>query len=302
MDKKEAAIATRALLFDYDSAEPAATAASLRIIWLQAAPGTPPDLTAGQTKMMVDWGIDDPHYEAAGVPVPVLTAMGKEIGKVARKAVPDYMPLTRLLWDEYGREGRIVSVIALGPMELAEPQMVVPVIVDMARTCVFWEDCDQLAMKALEPVLRKDPETWLEPFGAWVRDDNKWLRRAALIAIGRLPMKQPQYAARCVELLSPALGDPDTDVKRGLSFGLRLCARGEVQPVRGFIIAHQHATDAASLWVLCDLIRSGWKAQLPQYIDLLPIYRNWLETAEPKARRSVQGAVRTLEKAQAASA
>jgi len=302
MDKKEAAIATRALLIDYGSSAPATTADSLRIVWLQAVPQMPPNLEPGQTKMMVDWGIDDPHYEAAGVPVPVLTAMGKEIGKVACAQVAAFLPLTQLLWDHYGREGRIVSVVALGPMELAEPQEVVPTIIDMARTCVFWEDCDQLAMKALEPVLRKDPDTWLETFSPWVKDDNKWVRRAALIAIGRLPMKQPAYTSRCVELVAPALGDPDTDVKRGLSFALRLCARGEVQAVKDFIIAHRDVTDSHSLWVLCDVIRSGWKVQLPQFVDLLPIYQAWLETAAPKARRSVQGAIRTLEKAQASSA
>ena len=32
-------------------------------------------------------------------------------------------------------------------------------------------------------------------------------------------------------------------------------------------------------------------------IDELPVYRAWLETAEPKARRGVQGAIRVLEAA-----
>ena len=159
----------------------------------------------------------------------------------------------------------------------------------------FWEDCDQLAMRALEPVLRKDPENWLERLGSWVGDENKWVRRAAIIAIGRLPMKQPDYTARCVELLGPALGDPDTDVKRGLSFALRLCARGETAPVNAFVRAHRAVTDADSLWVLCDLMRSMTRILLPDFGELLPIYQDWLETAEPKARCSVAGAIRVLE-------
>jgi 3-methyladenine DNA glycosylase AlkD len=244
-----------------------------------------------------DWGVEDADYEAVGTPVPVLRAMGKEVGRVARRRVHDFMPLARLLWEDYGREGRIVASVALGPMELADPVAVVPVIYELAQTCVFWEDCDQLAMKALEPVLRRDPERWLEQLGVWVTDDNKWVRRAALTAIGRLPMKDPTYTARCVELVAPALGDPDTDVKRALSFALRLCARGEVEPVKAFVVAHQHVADADSLWVLCDLIRSMWKALLPQFADLLPTYQAWLETGEPKARRSVAGAIRLLESA-----
>jgi hypothetical protein len=72
--------------------------------------------------------------EAAGTPVPVLTAMGTEVGRLARKRTPELLPLIRLLWDEFGREGRLVAVVALGPVELAAPEAVVPVLHEMART------------------------------------------------------------------------------------------------------------------------------------------------------------------------
>jgi hypothetical protein len=39
-------------------------------------------------------------------------------------------------------------------------------------------------------------------------------------------------------------------------------------------------------------------AQLPEFVDLLPIYRAWLEKGDPKARRSVEGTIRILESAQ----
>jgi 3-methyladenine DNA glycosylase AlkD len=295
MEAKEAAAATREFLDDYDPAEPFTTASALRIVWLRAVPSAAPELEPAQKKLMTDWGVVDPHYKVAGTPVPVLSAMGKEIGKLAGKRVSAFLPLTRLLWEEYGREGRIVSVVALGPMELADPEAVVPVIYDLAQTCVSWEDCDQLAMKALEPILRQDPESWLARLGAWVTDENKWVRRAGLTAIGRLPMKRPEYTARCVEQVSPALGDSETDVKRALSFALRLSARGEVAPVKSFVLDHKDATDADSLWVLCDVVRSMWRPLLPEFLDLLPVYEAWLETAEPRARRSVKGALRAFE-------
>jgi hypothetical protein len=99
---------------------------------------------------------------------------------------------------------------------------------------------------------------------------------------------------RCVELLAPALGDPDVDVKRALSFALRLSARGNPSPVRSFIMAHQEACDTHSLWVLCDVIRSMARTLLPEFVVLLPVYRAWLGKAEPQARRSVEAAVRLL--------
>ncbi len=243
-----------------------------------------------------NWGITDPNF-AVGAPVPVLVAIGREVGRLARRRVGDFLSLAQLLWDEYGREGRIVAAVALGPMELADPQRVVPVLYHLAQTCVFWEDCDQLAIKAVDPVLRRDPDAWLDYFGSWVTDDNKWVRRAGLTAVGRLPMKRADYAARCVELLAPALGEPDIDVKRALSFGLRLTARGQVEPLEAFVLSRRHVTDADSLWVLCDVIRSMTPDLLPHFAGLLPVYQAWLETADLKARRSVEGAIHVLEKA-----
>lgn len=295
MDKNEAAAATRRALAGYDTGQLDALAEALRAIWLQAVPDSAPELGAGVQKLVRDWGIQDPDYVALGVPVPVLTAIGNQVGRVARERVATFLPLARLLWDDHGREGRIVAVVALGSMELVEPETVVPVLCDMARTCVFWEDCDQLAMKALEPVLRRDPDAWLERIGGWIRDENKWVRRAGLTAIGRLPVVHPDQTARCVRLLEPCLGDPDTDVKRALSFALRTCARGDTKPVKSFIRAGAGLVDADSLWVLCDVIRSLWRKLLPEFAELLPIYREWLDTVEPSARRSVQGAIRLLE-------
>jgi hypothetical protein len=295
MDPKQAASAARDILSAYDPAAPAAAADGLRDLWLQAAPSAVPALEPGQKQFLRDWGIAQAGFAAAGTPVPVLTAIGKEIGRVACPQVSLFLPLARLLWEEYGREGRVVAAVALGPMELADPEAVVPVLHDLARTCVFWEDCDQLAMKALEPVLRRDPEAWLDRIGAWVQDENKWVRRAGLTAIGRLPMVHPSYAPRCVERLAVALGDSDTDVKRALSFGLRLTARADVAPVKQLIRDRRGAADVDSLWVFCDLVRSLWRPLLPHFRDLLPVYQAWHQTAPAGARRSLEAAIRLLE-------
>jgi 3-methyladenine DNA glycosylase AlkD len=296
MDAREAASAARDIVAGYDSSNPAATAEALRSVWLEAAPVKPPALKGRQKGMLRNWGIQDPHFEAVGTPVPVLRAIGAEVGKRGRERVGAFLPLVQLLWQTYGREGRLVAAVILGPMELADPDRVVPVIYDLARSCEFWEDCDQLAMKALEPALRRDPAVWLEPLGQWVKDENKWVRRAAMTAIGRLPMAHAEYAARCVALVSPALGDPDTDVKRALSFAVRVCARGDTEPVKQFILDHRGATDADSLWVLCDIVRSMTPAFLPEFVQLKPVYTAWLETADSRARRSVEGAIRVLER------
>ena len=212
--KAEIAKQVNQLIETYDPAEPGLTAASLRNLWLQYEPksiaGIKAELRAQQ--------------ETVGIPVPVLKTIGRELAGVARKRVADFIPLMRLLWDEYGREGRVVALIPLGKMELAAPDTIVPLLMEMGRTCITWEDADRLAMDALEPIVRGQPEPWLSVMEPWLVDENKWLRRVGVIVVGRLPMKHPGYTARCLEMVEPLLLDEDVDVKKGVSFAIRLCA------------------------------------------------------------------------------
>ena len=113
-----------------------------------------------------------------GIPVPVLKSIGKELSKSAKKNVSDYIPLTRLLRDEYSREGRVVAVIAPGAMELVELSRIVILLKELCRTCITWEDADRLAMDALEPIVRKEPEYWVGVIEPWLENENKWIRRA----------------------------------------------------------------------------------------------------------------------------
>jgi len=282
--------ATFDIIAVYDPRDPAKTAMALEDLWLQEPAKEVGGLTAADREAL----------KAVGVAVSVLTEIGKTIGRAARRRVDDLLPLACRLWDEHGREGRIVAVHALGPMELAAPETVIPVIHTLAQTCLAWEDCDQLAMRALEPVVRKKPEQWLSAMEPWLDDENKWVRRAGVTVVARLPMKHPAYTTRCLELAGRLLLDEDHDVKRAVSFAIRMCARGEIEPVREFLARHVPPEDPAATWVLCDAIRSMTKKFLPEFAPLLPLYERWAAdpTLSAKDRRSVESAVKVLRSVQ----
>jgi len=276
------------ILAAYDPAVPHATADALRGLWLQFEPKSVAGIKAEQRE----------QQETVGTPVAVLRSIGQEVGKVARKRVGDFIPLARLLWDGYGREGRVVAVTFLGPMELADPETIVPLVMALSRTCVTWEDADQMGMSALEPIVRKKPEQWLPAMEPWLADENKWVRRVGVIVVGRLPIKHPAYAAHCLELTERLLLDEDVDVKKAVSFAIRLIARGEIGPVRDFLARHVPPENPAATWVLCDAVRSMTKQFLPEFAPLLPLYEQWAAdpTLSAKDRRSVESAVKTLQR------
>ena len=156
-----------------------------------------------------------------------------------------------------------------------------------------------MAMNAFEPIVRKDPEQWLSVVEPWLVDESKWVRRAGVTVAGRLPMKHPVYISQCLDLIERLLLDEEVDVKKAVSFAIRLSVRGEIGPVRDFLARHVPPQNPAATWVLCDAIRSMTKMFLPEFDSLLPLYEEW--AADPllnnKDRRSVESAIRTLKKA-----
>ena len=277
------------LLADYDPKSPEVTADGLRDLWLKFEPISIEGIKVEQRQLQ----------ETVGIPVPVLKAISKTIAKVARKRVADFIPLAKLLWERYGREGRVVTLPVLGAMELTDPETIMPLLVDLCRDCFTWEDCDRLAMDAFEPVVRKEPEKWLETMVPWLEDENKWLRRAGVTVIGRLAMKHPAYTARCLKLTEQLLWDEDMDVKRAVSFAIRISVRGEVEPVYEFMKQHIPPENPVATWVLCDVIRSMGKAFLANFVPLLPLYEQWaaVPTLNTKDRKSIESAIKVLQKA-----
>ena len=253
------------ILESYDPKAPKSTAVSLRDFWMKFEPKSVGGIKAELREVQ----------ETVGIPVPVLKSIGKTISKSAKKDVPGYLPLARLLWDEFGREGRVVSAILFGAMELAQPSKIMILLKELCRSCVTWEDADRLAMDALEPIVRKEPEDWIGVIEPWLIDENKWVRRAGVTALARLPMKHPYLTERCLELIEPLLVDEEVDVRKAVSFAIRLGVRGKVKPVTEFLQRNVPPKDPMATWVLCDAIRSMTKKFLPEFASLLPQYEAW---------------------------
>lgn len=277
-----------AIVRNYASVQPDATAQALQAVWLEFEPNKGIILIKAEQRARI---------EAIGIPVPILKAIGTELVKAARKDVNSFLPLAQCLWDSYGREGRIIALILFGAMELAEPQRLVPLLRKLCKQCASWEDADRLAMDAVEPIVRKYPDQWLGEIAAWLGDENKWVRRAAITIIGRLPLKHPTYTSQCLELTERLLFDTDTDVRRAVSFAIRFCAKANPSLVCAFLKRQVSLTNHAAVWVLCDTIKSMDRKILPEFVPLLPLYQTWSTSpaVSGKDKRSLESAIKVLQ-------
>jgi 3-methyladenine DNA glycosylase AlkD len=193
----------------------------------------------------------------------------------------------------------VVTVYPLGAMELVHPDVIFPMLLKFCRTCITWEDADQLSMRALEPIVRVEPARWLRELELWLDDENKWVRRAGITAVGRLTMKHPNYTAACLSLAERLLHDEEMDVKRAVSFAIRLSARSDIAETSKFLESQVPPVNQAATWVLCDVIRSMTKKFLPEFKSTLPRYEEWAadSSLNPRDRRSVESAVKVLQNA-----
>lgn len=286
MKKEQIIVETIKAIKNYDPGRCKQTADMLRNLWLKSEVKKTAHLVKKEQREKLNF---------EGIGLDVLKPMGKEIGKVAKNRVDDFLLLAKLLWNEYGREGRIVSVMILGQMELSDPQKIIPICKELVKKSVSWEECDNMAMEGVEPIIRKEPEKYLKILDLWLRDENKWVRRVAITVIGRLPMKTPEYTARCLKMTVLCLEDDDLDIKRANSFAIRFGARGDKKAFINFIDKYAGGENYAKIWVFSDVIRSMTKKFLPEFKTLLPIYEKWLESIDdPKSQRCLESATKIL--------
>jgi 3-methyladenine DNA glycosylase AlkD len=277
-----------AILESYNPAEPGLSARALRNYWLEFEPNRGIELIKAEQRAA---------HEAIGIPIRNLKSIGDEAARTAQENVSGYIPLVQTLWEEFGREGRVIALIIAGAMELVEPQTIIPLLKGLCKSCYSWEDADRLAMDALEPIVRKKPDLWLGEIEHWLEDRNKWVRRAAVTVVGRLPMKHPAYVESCLKLAEPLLLDEDVDVKKAVSFAIRLCAKSNPGKAYEFMERQVPPENSGATWVLCDVIRSMDRKTLRELSALLERYQEWvaLPNISNKDKRSIQSAIRSFQ-------
>ena len=283
MDKNQIIDETRRIIENYSVTECNHTADALEALWLTGDTTKSYQLVKKEQREKLDF---------KGIKLDVLKLIGREAGKNAENA-DDFIPLAELLWNEYGREGRIVSVMILGQIVVLSPEKVVQLCRKLVKTSVSWEDCDNM-VEGVEPLIRKEPEylEWLNP---WLEDPNKWVKRCALTVVGRLPMKNPEYTEKCLEMVVPCLSDSDLDIKRAVSFAVRMGARGDTRAVLNFVKQYAGGGNPDKIWVFSDVIRSMTRKFLPEFEGLLPVYEEWLGTVDdPKSKKSLESAIKIL--------
>lgn len=145
----------------------------------------------------------------------------------------------RALWDEAThREHWYAALALLGHRRYRgwrDPDLL-PLLADLIRTGAWWDVVDEIATHRVRELLLADHDTLAPILRGWARDEDLWIRRAAMLAqVGAKERTDPALLHDCLE---PNIGHPNFFSRKAIGWALREYAKTDPDWVRAWVAAH----------------------------------------------------------------
>lgn len=113
---------------------------------------------------------------------------------------------------------------------------VLPLVEHLVRTGAWWDLVDPVS-RVLGEALSAQPDEVGGVVRAWSREDDLWLRRAAIISqLGRGEQTDRELLT---DTIAVNLGDRELFIRKAIGWSLRQFARTDPEWVRDFVAAHE---------------------------------------------------------------
>jgi 3-methyladenine DNA glycosylase AlkD len=106
----------------------------------------------------------------------------------------------------------------------------VPLYQHMITTGAWWDHVDELASNRVGPILLQHSEVMTPLMRDWALDDDRWLRRSAII--GQLTFKDQTDTELLVDVIEPNLPEKAFWIRKAIGWALRQYARTDPAWVR----------------------------------------------------------------------
>jgi 3-methyladenine DNA glycosylase AlkD len=176
-----------------------------------------------------------------GVPTPPRRVLMRELLAVRPPvARATWAATVRALWDGAAyREERYAAVDLCGHRSARAWQdaATVPLYEHFIVTGAWWDHVDAVAIHLVGSILRADPAGVGPSIRRWIDDEDRWLRRSAIIV--QLRAKRATDTALLAAAIEPNVDDPDFFIRKGIGWALREYAKTDPDWVRWFVAAHE---------------------------------------------------------------
>ncbi len=180
-----------------------------------------------------------------GLTAPKRTALQKPLYK--RYPVQDERRLNQAIRELWNKEAREFQYAALDfsahSQGLASVQML-EVYQEMIQTKSWWDTVDDIAANLVGSLVSDHPKL-LRVMDRWIRDDNLWIRRTALIF--QLKWKKKTDTDRLFAYCRQTMDDPDFFIRKAIGWALREYSKTDPAAVKQFIQKNQHQLSPLSI-------------------------------------------------------
>ncbi|MET0929591.1 MAG: DNA alkylation repair protein [Aeromicrobium sp.] len=172
-----------------------------------------------------------------GVPLPAVRALARAAARTHPLLTLDELQTAvRTLWDEaaFREERYAASELLARPLGAGRLELV-PLYEHVATTGAWWDHVDDLAHRIAD-LHDAHPVEAAAIVRRWSTDDDRWLRRLAIISqLGRRDRLDPDLLAAVIE---PNIADREFFIRKAIGWALREHARADPDWVRAYVEDH----------------------------------------------------------------
>jgi len=241
-------------------------------------------------EIIFTFSLEKTEKDMYGAPTEILHFVGKELGKkVTKENLSRYLEYCHSMWNSNERDKRVCIAHTLGAMHRISPERMTAEVFRLVESSNNWEESDITACYGCENSVRKYPEKYLQLILPYLKSDNIWILRGALVVLYRLPMKRPGYTKRVLEAVEPLLSHEHEQVKKQNKFGMGILNRGDREDLIGFIRKYKNTDNPTIVQVLQE---ACWKLGK----DVADVVRAWENSKNSKIQRTAKSILKRMKR------
>ena len=188
-----------------------------------------------------------------GIKTPLRTSVQKKLfSKVALDESLDR--IVRDLWKKEEREFQHAACDLLMRYKRDWQPELLELFAYMIRHKSWWDTVDMIATNCVGVLLQKYPEL-MHTMDEWIRDDDMWIRRSAILY--QLKYKDKTDARRLFSYCKLQSSDTDFFIRKAIGWALRQYSKSNPEVVRAFLIKHHDSLSPLSIREASKYIGTG---------------------------------------------
>ena len=204
--------------------------------------------------------------ETLRTPTPVIHEMAVALRVPVQKHPEEAGTLARALWAAGSREERRLAADVLGFLAVSQPDEALTQLEELLPRCDSAEIVDALVVGAFKPLLLREPGQALAVARRWTLQRNKWLRRAAALAVYTLAQESRwDDLPGMFEILRKLASESDPTVRPAVVDALRTLTAERPLDARPFLHEQAVRNDHNSRFLVrsvMKLLPEAWQNDL----------------------------------------